>query len=67
MGIIKKRCRFRYKKNVIIARMIKMITSHFAMVIENPAIPFAPSTYATSAKMRNNIANPIKSATIHLL
>jgi hypothetical protein len=49
------------------ASMIKIITSHFAMVIENPAIAFAPSTYATSAKMRNNTANPIKSATIHLL
>jgi hypothetical protein len=52
---------------VMIASMIKMITSHLAIVIENPAIPFAPSTYATSARMRNNTANPIKSATIHPL
>ncbi|MCP1715695.1 hypothetical protein J2T58_001562 [Methanocalculus alkaliphilus] len=66
-GLFKKGCRFRYRKIEIIARMIKMITSHFAMVIENPATPFAPNTYATSAKMRNNTANPIKSATIHLL
>ena len=32
------------------------------MVIEKPAIPFAPGTNATSAKMRNTIAHPIKSA-----
>ena len=48
------------------ASIIKIITSHFAMVIEKPAIPFAPNTNATSAKMRNNTANPIKSAIIHL-
>jgi len=51
----------------IMASITKIITSHFAMVIEKPAIPFAPSTNATSAKMRNNTANPIKSAIIHLL
>ena len=51
----------------IMASMIKIITSHFAMVMENPAIPFAPNTNATSAKMRNNTANPIKSAIIHPL
>jgi hypothetical protein len=51
----------------IMARITKIITSHFATVIENPAIPFAPSTYATTANIRNNTANPIKSAIIHLL
>jgi hypothetical protein len=56
-----------YNMKATIARITKIITSHFAMVIEKPAIPFAPSTNATSAKMRNNIANPIKSAIIHLL
>jgi hypothetical protein len=47
---------------VMIARMMKIIMSHFAMVMENPAIPFAPSIKATSARMRNKIAKPIKSA-----
>jgi hypothetical protein len=47
---------------VMMARMMKIIMSHFAMVIENPAIPFAPSIKATSARMRNKIAKPIKSA-----
>ena len=51
----------------IMASMIKIITSHFAIVMEKPAIPLAPNIYATSAKMRNNTANPIKSAIIHPL
>ena len=40
----------------------KISTSHLARVIEKPAIPFAPGTNETSAKMRNTIAHPIKSA-----
>lgn len=53
--------------NAIMASTIKIITSHFAMSIDNPATPFAPSINATRAKMRNTTANPINVAIIHLL
>jgi hypothetical protein len=46
----------------MIASMMKIITSHFAISIEKPAIPRAPNTYATSAKIRKTTASPIKSA-----
>ena len=66
-SIEKRKTGIRYKKKATMASITKIITSHFAMVIEKPAIPFAPSTNATRAKMRNNTANPIKSAIIHPL
>ena len=50
------------KKNVIIASITKIMTSHFAISIEKPAIPLAPSTNATSANIRKTTASPIKSA-----
>ena len=51
-----------YNKNVITETTIKIITNHFAIVIDNPAIPLAPNMKATTAKIINNIASPIRSA-----
>jgi len=47
------------------ASITKIMTSHFAISIEKPAIPRAPSTYATSANIKKTIANPIKSGIFH--
>jgi hypothetical protein len=50
--------------NEIIANIINIITSHFAISMEKPATPCAPNIYATKAITRNTIAALIKS-TIH--
>jgi len=51
----------RHKNSEIIASIMKIITSHFAIFMDKPAIPLAPKIYATSAKIKNTIASPIKS------
>ena len=38
------------------------MTSHFAISIEKPAIPRAPSIYAINANTKSITASPIKSA-----
>lgn len=53
---------YRHKISEIIASITKIITSHFAIVIEKPAIPRAPNIYAINAKIKNTTANPIRSA-----
>jgi|GEM_PF-3250173 hypothetical protein len=59
-------CKFRrHKKNVRIASIIKIIMSHFAISIEKPATPRAPSTYAINANIRKTTASPIKSGIFH--
>lgn len=55
----------RHKKNEMIASIIKIITSHFAISIEKPATPRAPSIYAINANIRKATASPIKSGIFH--
>jgi hypothetical protein len=57
----------RYNNNAMMASTMKMITSHFAIDIEIPATPRAPSSAKTNASMKNKMANPSKSAIIYLL
>jgi hypothetical protein len=47
--------------NEIIANIINIIISHFAISMEKPATPCAPNIYATKAITRNTIAALIKS------
>jgi len=49
-------------KAEMIASIIKIIISHFAISIEKPAIPCAPKIYAINASIKKNIARPIKPA-----
>jgi len=49
----------------MIASTIKIITSHFAISIDKPATPRAPSIYAINANIRKTTASPIKSGIFH--
>jgi hypothetical protein len=42
------------------ARITKIMTSHLAILMLNPAIPLAPRTYATRARTKNTTANQIR-------
>jgi len=46
----------RYNRNVTMAMTTKIITSHFAISMEKPAIPRAPSMNATRARIRKTTA-----------
>jgi hypothetical protein len=46
----------RYNRNVTMAITTKIITSHFAISIEKPAIPRAPRMNATRARIRKTTA-----------
>jgi hypothetical protein len=48
--------RFRYRMKVMIATTTKMMTSHFAISIVKPAIPFMPMIKNTRARIRNTTA-----------
>jgi hypothetical protein len=47
---------FRYNMNVTMATMTKIITSHFAISIVKPAIPFMPRIKNTRASTRKTTA-----------
>ncbi|AKB44186.1 hypothetical protein MSKOL_1901 [Methanosarcina sp. Kolksee] len=49
----------------MIASMIKIMTSHFAISIDKPATPLAPNIYAINANIKKTTASPIKSAIFH--
>jgi hypothetical protein len=46
----------RYKMNVTMATITKIITSHFAISIVKPAIPFMPKIKKTRARTRKTTA-----------
>jgi hypothetical protein len=45
-----------YNRNVTMATIMKIITSHFAISIVKPAIPFMPMMKKTRASIRNTTA-----------
>ena len=58
-------CYVHHSTNETIASMTKIITSHFAISIEKPAIPRAPNTYAINANTKKVTASPIKPGMFH--
>jgi len=54
-------CQKSLYKNEMRASITKIMMSHFAISIEKPATPLAPSIYAINANTKRATASPIKS------